>query len=427
MLLEKLFLNILIVIAPVLVYTAFSERWRYAQSAYVIGFLHGTASSLCLLFSYYSLDLYWDLRYVPLIISTIYGGPIAGVINFVMILAARTYLGGNALLFGYISITLAFLGPLLAANKIKALSGVSRIRATILISLCPSVVMLIILVSYSFLNQVQEQTHFHTIPAVLLFAVLQLLGTWLSSMLQEFNYERSRMIADIQRAEKMKTLGELAASIAHEIRNPLTVVKGYLQIMRPNENGKNQQYLNIALDELARAESIINDYLNFSKPKLTSLKTFALSDVLNNIIVLLTPLASKNSVSISFSLEDNIYLYTDRGQLQQALVNVIKNAIEATPTSGEVQVCSTCVDGHAQIQIIDNGKGMTKDQLSRIGTLFYSTKEVGTGLGTAVAIRIIETMNGNIVYESTEGIGTTVTITLLLQAEKTDNYTLTSL
>ncbi|WP_199615194.1 ATP-binding protein [Paenibacillus alkalitolerans] len=421
MLLEKLFLNVLIVLSPVLVKTAFADRWPHAQSPYAIGLLQGAASSLCLIFSFYALDLYWDLRYIPLIISTIYGGIIAGVINFVMILATRTYLGGNALLFGYVSISLAFLGPLLLAKKIRALTGGSRIRSTVLVSLLPSVVMLTILVSYTFLNQVQEaDERFQVIPAVLMFAVVQVLAVWLSSMLEELNYERSKMKADILRAEKMKTLGELAASIAHEIRNPLTVVRGFLQLMRPNEVGKNQQYLDLAMGELTRAESIITDYLNFSKPNLTRVESFALSDVLHHIVTLLTPMAGNNNVKLEGNFEEGLYLYTDRGQLQQALVNVIKNAIEATESRGEVKVNSTCAGGKVKITISDNGKGMTAEQLSRIGTLFFSTKEVGTGLGTAVATRIIETMNGKIVYESKAGTGTTVTITLPLQAKTHD-------
>lgn len=413
MLLEKLFLNILIVLAPVLVYTAFGEKWRHDRSP-MMGLLQGTASFLCLLFSYYELELYWDLRYVPLTISAIYGGPIAGIINFVMILAARTYLGGNALLFGYISITLAFIAPLIASFKLKELTGKKRMKATILVSLLPSVVMLFILISYTMMNRVQKSIDFHPVSAIVCFVILQVLGTWLSAMLLEFNHERSLMKAEIQRAEKMKTLGELAASIAHEVRNPLTVVRGFLQLMRPNEHGKNQQYLDIALDELGRTESIINDYLNFSKPKLTKLESFSVTDLLNNIVILLTPMASKSGISIISSVEDSISLYTDRGQLQQAIVNVVKNAVEAAPVNGEVKVNLTRLSGHAEIKISDNGKGMTKEQLSRIGTLFFSTKDVGTGLGTALAMRIIESMNGNIVYESEKGIGTTVKITLPL-------------
>ncbi|AJY76505.1 ATP-binding protein [Paenibacillus beijingensis] len=418
MLIEILFLNVLIVIAPVLLYTAFAERCRHAHSPYVIGLMNGTASSLCLLFSYHELELYWDLRYIPLVLSTVYGGPLAGAINLVMILLTRTYIGGNALWFGYISMSLVFIGPLLAARKVRVLSGNSRIKAVMLVSIYPSFIMLLILVSYPFFNEVQKPADFPLLQTLLVFFVLHMLGAWLSSMLIEFTCERLKMRADIQRAEKMKTLGELAASIAHEVRNPLTVVSGFLQLMRPNEEGKNRQYLNFAMEELARAESIISDYLNFSKPHLTKLELVDLAEILNTIITLLTPMASKNNLFIDSALEERIYVFTDRGQLQQALVNVVKNAIEATPSGGKVNVSSAVVDGQARIIIADSGKGMNKEQLSRIGTLFFSTKEVGTGLGTAVAIRIIETMNGTIDYESEEGAGTTVTITLPLRAEQ---------
>lgn len=414
MLLEKLFLNILIVLAPVLLQNVFGERWRYANSPYVMGLLYGAASTLCLIFSFYYLDLYWDLRYVPLVISTLYWGPRAGAINLIMILATRIYLGGDAIFFGFISIMLASIAPFVATYKFKKLTGNSRIKAAVLISLSPLLVMLSILISYTVLHKAYTSFDFFVFPAMVAFGILLVAGTWFASVMQEIHEERYRMKSQIQKAEKMKTLGELAASIAHEVRNPLTVVQGFLQLMRPNEQGKNQQYLNIAMEELARAESIINDYLNFSKPKLTKLEHFSLSDSLNNSIVLLTPIAIKNCVEIIGNLEEAIFIFSDRGQLQQALVNVIKNAIEATPTNGIINISLKGAVNQAEIKVIDNGKGMTKDQLSRIGHLFYSTKEVGTGLGTAVSIRIIETMNGDICYESEEGVGTTVTITLPL-------------
>jgi two-component system sporulation sensor kinase B len=225
MLIEKLFLNVLIVLAPVLVYTAFGDRWRHSKSPYVIGLLQGISSSLCLIFSYYALDLYWDLRYVPLVISTVYGGPLAGFINYLMILATRTYLGGNAIWFGYVSITLAFLGPLLLAKKIGPLTGRQRIRAVTLVSVIPSIVMLLILISSTLLEQVEIPLEFEPLRAILFFGMIQTLGTWLSCTLQEFNLERAIMKEEIQRSEKLKTLGEVAASIAHEVRNPLKFTK----------------------------------------------------------------------------------------------------------------------------------------------------------------------------------------------------------
>lgn len=415
---EKLFLNVLIVLAPVLVFTVFDDRWRYSNSPYAIGLLHGISSSLCLIFSYYALDLYWDLRYVPLVISTLYGGPVAGFINYLMILATRTYLGGDAILFGFISITLAFLGPLLFAKKIARLTGRRRIRAVVLISVIPSVVMLLILISYTLLKHVEKPLDFEPIWAVLFFGLIQTLGTWLSCTLQEFNFERAIMKEEIQRAEKLKTLGEVAASIAHEIRNPLTVVQGFLQLMSATiVEGKNRNYLQFALDELARAEVIINDYLNFSKPKLTKYEKFSLSDLIENITILLTPLASYKGIQFDNQVEQQIHMYTDRGKLQQALVNVIKNAVEASPEKAVVQIKLVVKGDRVELKIIDKGKGMTPEEIKRIGTLFYTTKESGTGLGTSVAVRIIEAMKGSIIYESEKGKGTVCTISLPLELQ----------
>lgn len=419
MLLEKLFLNVLIVLAPVLVLTAFGDRWRYSKSPYTIGFLQGISSSFCLVFSYYALDLYWDLRYVPLVISTVYGGPIAGFINYLMILATRTYLGGNAILFGFVSITLAFLGPLLFAKKIARLTGRRRIRAVVFISIIPSFVMLLILISYTLLEQVEKPLDFEPIWAVLFFGLIQTLGTWLSCTLQEFNFERTIMKEEIQRAEKLKILGEVAASIAHEIRNPLTVVQGFLQLMSATiVEGKNRNYLEIALDELTRAEVIITDYLNFSKPKFTKIEKFSLSDLIENITILLTPLASYKGIQFDSQVEQQIYMHTDRGQLQQALVNVIKNAVEASTEKAVVQIKLALKGDRVELKIIDKGKGMTPEEIQRIGTLFFTTKESGTGLGTSVAVRFIEAMKGSIIYESEKGKGTICTISFPLELQK---------
>ncbi|MFC0272913.1 ATP-binding protein [Metabacillus herbersteinensis] len=411
MLAEKLLLHVLIILVPVLIYTVLVDR-RIGKSPYLIGILQGFAAFLCMIFPYFSYGLYWDFRYVPLVMSILYGGPRAGLIVFAVIVATRTYIGGDALFFGYASAILAAIIPFLFQKKFWSFSAKIRIRIAVLIGFWPALVQLFILISFMLIHNSSSENSTEILFYVFVFGSLHVVGIGFAAMLHEAIIEKRLMKQEIQRAEKVNTLGELAASLAHEVRNPLTVVKGFLQLMQQQEKGKNVEYLTLVLSELGRAEHIISDYLNFAKPQFTKIEEFRLADALSDIILLLNPLALKQGVNLDTELENSMYLKTDKNQLKQALVNIIKNAIEATPSGGSVTVHSKFLENQAFIYITDTGKGMTTDQLSRIGTLFYSTKDKGTGIGTSVSLRIIETMNGKVLYKSKPGIGTEVRLSL---------------
>lgn len=412
MLAEKLLLHVLIIFAPILIYSFFFEKQRQQFNPYIWGVLQGFASFLCMIFPDESFGLYWDLRYIPLILGFLYGGPIAGGIVFVFILATRTYIGGEALLFGYISAIVASIVPLIFSYRFSKIKNSKKIMAAILVGFWPAIIQLGILSSWLLFKGFPTGENMEILCYVTIFGIINITGIGFAAKLTEMIVERTRMKQEIHRAEKFNTLGELAASIAHEVRNPLTVVKGFLQLMQQKEKGENYEYLTLVLSELGRAESIINDYLNFAKPQFEKIEKFLLKGLLLDVQHLLAPLAVKHGVEINSSLESEQYLLADRNQLKQALVNIIKNSIEATGKEGTVSVTSYSRDDKVLILIKDTGKGMTEEQLARIGTLFYTTKDKGTGLGTMVSIRIIESMNGTIAYTSKVGVGTEVLIML---------------
>ncbi|MGD6830834.1 ATP-binding protein [Sutcliffiella halmapala] len=408
MLAEKLLLHVLIILAPVLIYYVVSENKRFSGSPYFIGLLQGASASLCLLFAYYDYGLFWDLRYIPLVLAVLYGGPKAGLIVLGAILGTRTYMGGDALLFGYISALLSALVPFLMVRKFNKLrTKKKRITLSVFVGLWPDIVMLSILLAFLF-TQPEFSGGASLLLYILPFGLIQVIGVGFASMLHEAVLERELMKREIMRAEKLNTLGELAASIAHEVRNPLTVVKGFLQIMQKED--QKYPYIPLVLSELGRAESIINDYLNFAKPEFKKIEQVNLAELLTEVMMLLNPLAIKSGVSLDCYLEKNIYMDTDKNQLKQVLVNIIKNAIEATQQDGKVFIKLLVSNNETTIIVKDNGKGMSKEELARIGTLFYSTKDKGTGLGTTVSLRIIETMNGKVSYASELGKGTEVKV-----------------
>lgn len=421
MLAEKLLLHILIILAPVLIYYVVSENKRFGQSPYFIGLLQGITASFCLLFSYNDYGIYWDLRYVPLVLAILYGGPKAGFIVIACLLGMRTILGGDAIEFGYVSGILAATVPFLMVKNFNGLGTKGkRIGAVVLCGLWINLIMLAIMFVYLFIRP-SISLEANLILYILSYGFFTLCGLWFTSTLHEAVLEREVMKQEIRRAEKLNTLGELAASIAHEVRNPLTVVKGFLQLMHKDEKGKNHQFIGLVLSELARAEAIINDYLSFAKPEFKKIERVDLGELLSEVKMLLHPLAIKGGVHLESYIEKNVTMETDKNQFKQALVNVLKNAIEATPQDGRVYIKLFANVYGIQILIKDTGRGMTKEQVSRIGTLFYTTKDKGTGLGTTVSMRIVDTMNGKMVYSSEIGKGTEVKISFPPVKEKSES------
>jgi two-component system, sporulation sensor kinase B len=412
MLVEKLLLNVLIILLPIFIHGVLFDNKSVGKSPYLCGILQSLALFLSLAFSYELGGLYWDLRYVPLVVAFLYGGPIAGGMVLFTYLATRTFMGGDILL-GYASGFLAALFPFLFMKSFWTFDAKKRVRTAVIVGFWPSLSMLIILITNTFVrNATASEDLNKVLMNITIFGVIQIFSVWVAAFLNEALIEKDLMKKEILRAEKLNTLGELAASIAHEIRNPLTVVKGFLQMMHKHEKGDNFYYLSLVLTELGRAESIINDYLNFAKPQFEKLEDTELAEIITEVTILLEAFAAKEGVQVNVKLEWGVFAKADRNQLKQALVNIIKNAIEATEEGGEVFVSQASAGPESYVIVSDTGKGMDQEQLARLGTLFYTTKDKGTGLGTSVSMKIIEAMGGSIAFKSDLGVGTEVTIIL---------------
>jgi two-component system sporulation sensor kinase B len=211
----------------------------------------------------------------------------------------------------------------------------------------------------------------------------------------------------------MEVVSQLAASISHEVRNPLTVVKGFIELLKdPDLPGDvREQYFQFVTTELKSAETIISNYLAFAKPATEKIEDILIDHELRSVIDMIKPLASMNSVEIS----EAIVPATTRGNTQyfkQCLLNLIKNGIEAIPNGGELRIVTLVNKDVITLKISDNGVGMTKEQIKRFGEPYYSSKEKGTGLGSMVVVRTIQSMNGTLNIKSSTNEGTTITVTL---------------
>ncbi|SEM63952.1 ATP-binding protein [Paenibacillus sp. OV219] len=219
---------------------------------------------------------------------------------------------------------------------------------------------------------------------------------------------------DFNRMEHLSTVSQLAASISHEVRNPLSVTRGFLQLLNTPglTSEKKKDYIKISLEELDRAASIITDYLSFAKPIIDDTANFSLYDELAYIAKMMVPYSTIQDIRFYLlNQAEGILIYGSSKKFRQALINLIKNGIESMPSGGELRLeCTGAVNGIAHIVIADSGIGMDEEMLKRVGKPFFTTKEKGTGLGMMVAYSLILGMNGEIEVNSKAGVGTSFNI-----------------
>ncbi|MEH7491525.1 ATP-binding protein [Neobacillus niacini] len=217
----------------------------------------------------------------------------------------------------------------------------------------------------------------------------------------------------LSRTEKLSVVGELSASVAHEIRNPLTSLKGFVQLLQM-EDDKHQDYYQIMLDELNRINHIVGELLLLAKPQHLKYSKLAIQKILNDVISLLAVEATLYNVQIESNFpKEDIIIECEPNQLKQLFINLIKNSIEASRSDSKISISLGLIDDNRLgITIQDQGCGISKERLQKIGEPFYSSKEKGTGLGLTVSYKIVQSHKGTIIFDSEIDHGTTVNITL---------------
>ncbi|TKJ05880.1 sporulation sensor histidine kinase KinB, partial [Bacillus cereus] len=193
----------------------------------------------------------------------------------------------------------------------------------------------------------------------------------------------------------------------------LTVVRGFIQLLESMEDVKNKDYMRLVLAELDRAEQIISDYLNLARPQIEKKEHICLSAQLIEMTTLMSSFAAMQGVYLQVEISESLYTIGDKTKLKQAIMNVVKNGIEAIQgNKGYLKVTAIQKDETIIIRVKDSGVGMTKEQLARLGQPYYSLKEKGTGLGLMVTFSILQAHNGTLEYKSESGKGTEAIIIL---------------
>ncbi|MBO7742964.1 two-component sensor histidine kinase [Paenibacillus sp. MWE-103] len=403
-------LNAFIIFLPLIFYRPFYKR----KNPFFLYVLFLIPLIITMTFPVNAFGSVLDLRGIPLVIGSLYGGLYTTLLLFGSLLAYRQVLGGIDL-FHYAVALVPTVVLLLFVFKRFEGAGAKK-RMLLVFGTC-LFLRVTVVNAYALLEGKTSFFMTSFVPSLPIILVQCVMAVMLVFMIETIRSQQ-RMQDEIIQAEKMKVVSEIAASVAHEVRNPLTSVRGFIQLLSDPALGdrKRQEFSAITLEELDRAEAIISDYLSLAKPQIEKLEPIVLEEALAKASQILSSYANLQNVEIVTDLKSSATVYGSKSKFRQAMINIGKNAIEAMPGGGKLTLTSA-VDDHARtvtITIADTGIGMSEAQVNRLGAPYYSTKDKGTGLGTMVIFSVIRGMNGQIDVRSKEGAGTAYFITLPL-------------
>lgn len=399
-----LVINGIVVVFPILVYTFFivyEENMKLEKSNIMLKISLFVSMYLALYFKkYVGLNYQISCLILPIILSYLYNeGKVALILSTLLCLHSCFSLNYNI----YTSI-IFFLLLYLAYKKYSKSNMSSKflINSSIVLMLIYFVANLII--SYNDIVMLDE------IISLIMFPLI----------IYAINYginESKNIISlhmNLKEFEKEKNIKLNLFKITHEIKNPLTVVNGYLSMFDVTDIEKSKRYISILKNEVNRTLNLLSDFMEFTKIKVVK-KECNFNDLISDVKEVLIPFFVKKNVNYSFCVQNNIIVNMDYNRIKQVIINVIKNAVEACRESnGMVTTTAFTEEDYLIIVVKDNGIGMDKFVLDNILVPFYTTKDNGTGLGVSLSKEILEAHGGTINYDSVKEKYTTCKITIPL-------------
>ena len=239
--------------------------------------------------------------------------------------------------------------------------------------------------------------------------------------------ERGALEAAVVREQRLSAMGTLAAGVAHEIRNPLNAISVGLQRLRlefapaePGAKGEYTRFVQLLREEVGRLNALVDQFLTLARPLKLSLAEGPIAPVVAEVVGLLTPQAAERGVRIEQTgVPDPIRVHMDRGQLNRAILNVLLNAIQAMPQGGSVTINTEAVAGTLRIQVADTGPGIASEHLDRVFEPYFTTKAGGTGLGLALAHKIVQEHGGELRAANGAAGGAVFTVELPVAGRET--------
>lgn len=374
---------------------------------------------LCMLVPVGNNNFVWDLRLIPFILGALYGGYRLSLLLLGIILFTRFFTGG-IVGFQVVCSTLPIIG--LLASYLSKYYLRMTIKQKVIVSISITILALLSynILAYPYMDYYTNKIFWTS------YTMIHIVGMLVTMLILEAILTNCQLLQNLVKSEKLQTVSHLAASISHEVRNPLTASRGFIQLLSDDiSSDTRKQYVDIALQELDRATEVINDYLTFANPIFDNIEMINISKEIRHSVNVIMPLANINNIHIQLSLlpGDLYFVRGERKKFQQCLINILKNGIESMPNNKNLRINQTCYKNMVQIHISDEGTGMTKEQIDRLGEPYFTTKGNGTGLGLMVSYSIIKAMGGTVLVTSEPRKGTCFSLRFPISLESEQTHT----
>lgn len=400
-------LQLSLVIVPVGIYQAYLlGHIRIKKNInFFLSILWGSSILLCMSFPIsYGNGMHLDFRIVPLLIGTLYCGQRTGVFLSILIILYRLYLGVDTGFYSTLLVIIFGFSVILYFQK--TFVNVSKDKRIIIAVMLSSYYCFVGASLVSVLRGITTESltiyffHFGCTAGL----------AWLMTALNENMAEIHKMRIELQNAERLRLIGNLTGVFAHEIRNPMQVARGFLQLLdTPDLSDKKKQYIKLSIEELDQANNIIHNFLTLGKPPSDCNEYVDVGVQLKRAVTLMQNYAKSKNVSIQTNIESDCLVHGNAQRMNQFLINIMKNAIESLPVNGTIWASCIAVDDlQVEIRVKDEGIGMSKEEVERLGSPYYSLKESGTGLGMMVCFQIIKSFKGKLKVLSERNVGTEV-------------------
>ncbi|KKK36269.1 hypothetical protein WQ57_20140 [Mesobacillus campisalis] len=345
----------------------------------------------------------YDLKFLPVFIGYFYIGPAAALALIVFLTLHSALFSTDPIVVTILNYSIVVAIFYLMNRQYKE----SSINKKVLMAF--SIYFLITLTRAVILVKGGDATY---LPHLLVFAFVSFMALGITIYMIEMTDFQRKTVMELHKAEKLSAISQLAASVAHEVRNPITTIKGFMQVLLGEKNLTDNQmmYINISLQELERTQTIINNFLSLARPAVHQENEIDLTLLLREITEFMKPYSHYSNIEIIEQVEEGLKIKADPHEVRQVIINLMKNGIEAMPDGGKFYIKAGNEGEYIHVRIQDEGIGMTKKQLAKLGSPYYSTKEKGTGLGLMICYEIIYRMKGKILIDSEVGKGTTFTL-----------------